>query len=309
MLMNTVIIWGLGYDYNQYINCIKLQEIMGEIYIAGVTDSKLQYPCLDGYTFIPVNEIQGGGYYAVITSHVYFNEIFQKARELGFDSDHIIPAKVFSLPNFRFSQYVKLIESHISIIANNCWGGIISHSLGLPFRSPFVNMFEHDNDYIKLLYDLKGYLEKEVIFQKMAYTEHLQRYFPICTLGDITLYFNHYVSMEEVNEKWHRRLKRINWDNLFVMMYTDNEEMAQAFDTFNYKKKICFVPFKCNLKSAYTLELAEKTDLPFWNIVNRIADGRMVDYDFIELLNTGRIIQNRYFVKSQQYRSIDEIRM
>lgn len=59
--MNTVIIWGLGYDYNQYINCIKLQEIMGEIYIAGVTDSKLQYPCLDGYTFIPVNEIQGGG--------------------------------------------------------------------------------------------------------------------------------------------------------------------------------------------------------------------------------------------------------
>ena len=69
------------------------------------------------------------------------------------------------------------------------------------------------------------------------------------------------------------------------------------------------MPFKCNLKSAYTLELAEKTDLPFWNIVNRIADGRMVDYDFIELLNTGRIIQNRYFVKSQQYRSIDEIRM
>lgn len=294
--MNTVIIWGLGHDYSQYINCIKLQEVMGEIQIAGVTDSKELYPCLDGYPFVPAAEILKRGDYIIITSRACFKEIFQRAKELGFHDDHIIPAKVFALPGFRFSQYIGLVKSHVSIIANNCWGGAISHSLGLPFRSPFVNMYENDDEYIRLLNDLKWYLNQKVIFKEMDYTEVLKRYFPICTLGDITLYFNHYTSMEEVNEKWYSRLARINWDNLFVMMYTDNEKMAQEFDCLDYSKKICFVPFKSNLKSAYTIKLADKLNQPFWYIVNAIAESRLMDYDFIELLNRG-IIRNRYFFK------------
>ena len=297
--MNTAIIWGLGYDYSQYVNCIKLQEVIGEIQIVGVTDSKELYSCLDGYPFVSVAEILEKGDYIVITSSACFEEIFWMAKEQGFDDDHIIPAKVFALPGFRFSQYIELVKSHVSIIANNCWGGAISHSLGLPFRSPFINMYENDDDYIRLLHDLRRYLNQKVIFKEMGYTEILKRYFPICTLGDITLYFNHYTSMEEVNEKWYSRLKKMNWDNLFVMMYTDNEKIAQEFDCLDYPKKICFVPFRSSLKSAYTIELADKLDQPFWYIVNAIAESRLADYDLIELLSQGKS-GSRYFLNSDR---------
>ena len=59
--MENAIIWGLGQDYSQYINSIKLQEKIGELKIIGVTDSKELYNCLDGYPFIPNDKIQGGG--------------------------------------------------------------------------------------------------------------------------------------------------------------------------------------------------------------------------------------------------------
>lgn len=297
--MYTAIIWGLGYDYHQYINCIKLQEMLGELELVGVTDADELYSCLDGYSFIPIGKIRPDKVdYIIVTSRRYFNEILTTAKRIGFVQDNIIQAKVFALPNFCFSDYIKLVKSHVSIIANNCWGGAISNSLGLPFRSPFINMFEHDDEYIKLLRDVKGYLQKKVVFERMDYTEVLQRYFPICTLGDIKLYFNHYVSMEEVNEKWYRRLARINWDNLFVMMYTDSREIAEMFDSLEHLKKICFVPFQCNLKSAYTLELAGKVNLPLWEIVNKIAGNYLADYDLIELLNSGTIKQNRYFMRN-----------
>ena len=59
--MDLAIIWGLGHDYNQYINCIKLQEELGELRIIGVTDSEELYSCLDGYTFISADKLESGG--------------------------------------------------------------------------------------------------------------------------------------------------------------------------------------------------------------------------------------------------------
>ena len=55
-----------------------------------------------------------------------------------------------------------LQSSKISVIAINCWGGLISHTLGLEFRSPFVNMFLEEQDYLKLLSDLDYYLGMEL---------------------------------------------------------------------------------------------------------------------------------------------------
>ena len=198
-----------------------------------------------------------------------------------------------------FEEYMKLRKSNISIIANNCWGGLAYHQLGMEFLSPFVNMFVKDEDYLKLLNDLRGYLDAELHFHKFAYENVLQREYPVCLLNDIELHFNHYVIMQEVEEKWNKRVKRINWDNIFVMMFTEEESVAVRFDKLPYENKICFVPFESKHESVYTLKLAEKLmpGKPFYKLVNGIIEGTFSDYNLIELLNKGKIDKNRCSVK------------
>lgn len=202
------------------------------------------------------------------------------------------------IPDFDLDKYLKLVESHISIIANNCWGGLVYHSLGMRFRSPFINMFLLDDDYIKLLSDLERFLGYDLLFVRMRYEEVLNREYPVCSLnGEIELHFNHYTSYEEAKEKWDIRLNRLNKNNLFLMMQTCDYESAKRFDDLEYKKKVCFVPYDMktdDLKSALKMNLTrfDEDDYPLWKVVNGIADGRYVDYDILKLL-AGDLNHNR----------------
>lgn len=295
--VKRVIIGGLGLYYSQYINCIRIQEGMGEIRVLGVTDFQKRYLYLDGYKFIPIDEVDPSKVdFIVITDEKNFKEYFRMMVGKGFCEDQIVQAKAFLLPEFRFSEYVKLVKSHVSIIANNCWGGYAYHRLGLSFRSPFINMSEDDMHYIKLLQNLKSNLSEKLTFRKFGYQARLKKNYPICTLGeDIILHFTHYSDMQEVEQKWYSRLERMNWDNLFIMMYTEKMEVARIFDALDYPKKICFVPFESNLNSAYTVRLAKEVEVPFWSVVNGIAEGIYQDYDLVRLLMTGKILSNRYY--------------
>lgn len=108
--------------------------------------------------------------------------------------------------------------------------------------------------------------------------------------------------MEEVEAKWYDRVGRINWDNLFIMMFTNKWESIEAFDTLDYNKKICFVPFEnVNLpRSAFSLQIAnhnEMRNVPLYKMVNGIPKGEYHDYDLAELLLAGRVNHDRYCIK------------
>lgn len=157
--MYRILIWGLGYKYSLYINAIKYCEMKGEIEVIGVTDRNMLYTCLDSYPFIPLDRIESCNVdYIVVTSDDNYREISSQAKEMGFPEKRIIMAKVFCIPGFCFRKYLEVFSSDISIIANNCWGGYAYHALGMKFYSPFINMFVHDRDYIKLLGNLRHYL-------------------------------------------------------------------------------------------------------------------------------------------------------
>ena len=79
-------------------------------------------------------------------------------------------------------------------------------------------MYESTEDYLKFLSDPKRYIAEDLELVEMGYNETLKINFPIAKCGDILLNFNHYESFETANECWERRKKRIDWDNLFVMM-------------------------------------------------------------------------------------------
>lgn len=165
----------------------------------------------------------------IIASRKFFKEIQREVISLGVNPEKIVNIKIFSLPNFDINKYLDIKKSKLSIFSNNCWAGFTYNQLGLESYSPFINMFETETDYLKILSDPQTYLSYELEFDRYLYSELAKTEYPVCYLNDVRLHFNHYASLEEAVEKWNRRKKKINWSNLFIMMYTENADIADQF--------------------------------------------------------------------------------
>lgn len=79
--------------------------------------------------------------------------------------------------------------------------------------------------------------------------------YPVAMLDDLTIHFVHYASNEGARDAWIRRLKRLNMDNLFVILVErvgwSYEELLQ-FDAVRFENKVVFThkPY-ADIKSAY----------------------------------------------------------
>nr|WP_244159391.1 DUF1919 domain-containing protein [Paenibacillus polysaccharolyticus] len=148
-------------------------------------------------------------------------------------------------------------------------------------------MFQSETDYLKILSDPQRYLNYELELDKFVYSDLLKAEYPVCYLNDVRLQFNHDTSLEDAIEKWNRRRKKINWDNLFIMMHTENANIADQFVELPYKNKVCFVPFETSKESLLTIHyknMDELKEVPFWKVVNGLATGNYKFYDPLELL-------------------------
>ena len=108
------------------------------------------------------------------------------------------------------------------------------------------------------------------------------------TPGDVIIYMNHYRSFDAAVEKWNERKQRINWENLFVTMYTSDEKILLEFDALPYDKKVCFVPFKSDLNSAWFINREVTGKKFFWQTVNDFANGLPFFYDPFDMLLYGK---------------------
>ncbi|MBQ4600636.1 MAG: DUF1919 domain-containing protein [Oscillospiraceae bacterium] len=133
---------------------------------------------------------------------------------------------------------LRLKNKDFSLLASNCNGACICHDLGLQFRSPFVNLCLSAPDFMKILEAPRQYLELPLEFAESG-----DYSYPVAMLGDVTIHFMHYATAEEAREQWQRRCRRINWDNLFVLM-TDkdgcDEALLRRFDALPYPNKAVF---------------------------------------------------------------------
>ena len=104
------------------------------------------------------------------------------------------------------------------------------------------------------------------------------------TCGNVSVQMTHYPDFDEAVKKWEERKRKINWYNIFVTMMTNDLELLQQFDELPYGKKVCFVPFKSDLDSAYYVNTEKALRLNpnikrekvnpqqfTWEIVNRSA--------------------------------------
>lgn len=138
-MCKKIILWGIGQLYNQYINSLRYFELTNKIKIIGITDSLLpDYKRLDGWNLIKMDDLNTIPFdLLIVMSKLHYKEIMQIAIESGIAENKIISYKVLNIPNLDFDAYCKIKNNKISIISNNCWGGILYSTLGLECLSPF----------------------------------------------------------------------------------------------------------------------------------------------------------------------------
>lgn len=181
----------------------------------------------------------------------------------------------------------KLKNTTPTIISSNCNGEFLYYDMKLKFLSPTINLSFDMNDYVKMLENLRWYMEQPIL----PYND--DRFdFPTGKLGDIEIRFNHYNSFGEAVKKWEERKKRINWDNLFILGIDGDNctyESIKRFDQLPYENKVIFthLPYP-EFKSSYYIPGFEQENgvgvlLYFKNtlFIRRYLD----DFDYISFLN------------------------
>jgi uncharacterized protein (DUF1919 family) len=285
--------WGGGEIFFRHFNLLKSFEKCGTIKISAITSNSTVFDSIAGIPFVAKKDIVKDDYDIVIAmSEKYLKEMVSEACDMGFSPEQVISYKALVTPNVNLEKYMELKKNVPTIFCMNCWGAATYHQLGLEFVSPFITTSVSDNDFLQFLHRPKWYMEQSLEFSRMDYNTDIDIEFPICMWEGIELWFSHHTSYELAVADWEKRKKRINWNNIFIAMYTENPRIAEEFDKLDYEKKVCFTTFKSNLKSVCTLEFAKKNEMkdkPFWYIVNSMASGVLPYYDSVELLLNGRI--------------------
>lgn len=166
----------------------------------------------------------------------------------------ILKYKISDLMLKLLAPYRKMFlkNKQFTIISNNCFASLVYQRYNLIYQTPTIGTFIMPDDYIKLLKNLKYYLESPLVFispnqsKYITVLENIDKWghYPIARLDDIEIHFLHYTSSEEASLKWNKRLKRINWNRILVKFSQQNqckELTLKEFETLNYKYKFCFV--------------------------------------------------------------------
>lgn len=180
----------------------------------------------------------------------------------------------------------KLKNKNPTVFSANCNGAMILHDMQCRYNSPFVNLFVTPVDFLKFLKEPEKYLNAEPVEISSTLP------FPVGTVEDITVYYMHYKTFDEAKLKWVERSKRVDMDNLFVMMTDKNgctEKDIAEFDKLPYQNKVVFThkPYP-QYKSTYYIKGFEN-----YKEVGVLSDDKpgffkrrwLDDFDYVKFLN------------------------
>lgn len=190
---------------------------------------------------------------------------------------------------------LRLVNNDVTLISSNCAGGIIYHALGLQFRSPFINLFLNNEDFIFVLEHFENFIKEDIIEDK----ESTETYPVGIGLGGARIHFMHYSTFEEAIEKWNERKNRIDINNMAIMFtnFTGDYSVLQKFEQLPYPNKVVFtekeypeIPSAVCLKGfAEYSRLIKKMRLGvpnIWQIRNPFTCKRFIDqFDYVDFFN------------------------
>jgi uncharacterized protein (DUF1919 family) len=182
----------------------------------------------------------------------------------------------------------RLRQRDVTIIASNCVGTIMYHDLGIPFRTPTINLTVSMRDLVKMAGNLRWYMEQELT--ECALPEDVD--WPAGLLRDIQVNFVHYTSFAEAVEQWEERKKRINWDRIVLVGAERDDcgyEVLQSFDRLPWPNKVVFTRKEYpEFPSAFYIRGFE--DRPELGLVldyrpRKLKRRYMDDFDYVAFLN------------------------
>lgn len=110
-------------------------------------------------------------------------------------------------------------QTDVTFVSQNCVGGVLYHMLGLEFKSPTVNMFIEDENFVKLAENPKHYfsVDAEPYEEKHIDENDSSLCYPVIRVDDILLCCQHYANCEDAVNSWNKRRKRVNYEKLYVI--------------------------------------------------------------------------------------------
>lgn len=165
-----------------------------------------------------------------------------------------------------YSQRKKNKNKDFTLISQNCIGGVIYNNLGLEFKTPTINMFIEDENFVKLVENFEYYMSITPKAKCECFIEPKDNNikYPKIAIDDIEICCLHYKSCAEAIEAWERRKKRINYDNIYVIGNSwnmhSNEELIKRLSQNRKYKTILFTTQK------YPYENCIKLEGDFWKL-------------------------------------------
>ena len=217
-------------------------------------------------------------------------EVRKNAHQFNLPEEKLLGDWIVCIPGFTLEKYRQLQQSRLSIISRGCFGGMISNMLALPFRSPFVDLWLYEKDFNRLLRNPRAYMEEDLVFKSKEYKAYAGFEIATYTCEDVSIVMEHYKDFDEAVRKWNERKKRINWDNLLIVNILEDPELLREFDAMPYDKKVCFVPFKSDLPSAFYIDPNKRTreNTWIWHIVHYALMDKVFYYDPFDMLLYGK---------------------
>jgi len=279
-----ILLWGLGQEYNHSLNLLKYWEQEQSIEIIGVTDRTIPgMKKIDGWNIYAISDIYKLNIdYILVMSEKYFHEIFQDILLLGIKRNRILSFKILMIPYFNWNKYIKIQKSDLSIICNNCIGGILYNTLKLECLSPCKNLAIPDESFLKMIQNLEYYMNCKPKLVRWQMDPHSKKKFPVMSIDGVEIWFNHDTVIDEALEKWNRRKKKINYKNILLIMYSESDEIAKRFlHIANYCKKIVFVPEQSKIENENCIKLKMFPDQKeFYEVVNSSASLGKNSYSY-----------------------------
>ena len=205
------------------------------------------------------------------------------------------PLRKVAVHTLRFANRMRLRNRNFSLITNTCIGGIVYHELGLQFLSPTINCGIRDHEqFFTFCNHLRHYLSLPLNFVPSEYN------YPVATLrgdyGPVTIFFSHYKSREQASAKWEERKRRVNWDNIVILMDGDNctTQQAAAFNRITWPHKVIFTTLS-DRRQPSEFAITHPEYRPFELLEYGPMHHALRWYetlDLVHFLNTGNIRKN-----------------
>lgn len=193
---------------------------------------------------------------------------------------------------------IRLKSGEVTILSNNCAAGVIYHRLKLKFKSPTINLSIDKEDFFEFIQHLHEYGKCSMIEDTSS-----KEPYPVGILGgdglkNIRLNFMHYKSFEQAKEKWFERYKRINYNNICIVMETGiatTREIKESFQRLPFDKKVMFInELDLSFPEGFFVDIYNEDyvygKLFFRDLENGIGQYLNIDrFDYVAFLNHGKI--------------------